>query len=225
MTSGLRPADSLARLFAGGVVRVGTENRAKLEAVRQAILPFREDDAWIEVLPCAAESGVPEQPIGFAEIMAGARQRARVAFESGPCDLAIGIEDGLARLSDLAWSESAGDDVDELSDVYNVGCAWLYDGTREGHGFSSGFAYPPACVAPAWRDRAPIGDVFDAQFRAARLGSGAASSGSGPATDAPSGRSIGNIGMLTGGHLERAAYGAQAVVCGLVRFLHTDLYD
>jgi hypothetical protein len=31
--------------------------------------------------------------------------------------------------------------------------------------------------------------------------------------------------MLTGGHLERAAYGAQAVVCGLVRFLHTDLYD
>ena len=42
---------------------------------------------------------------------------------------------------------------------------------------------------------------------------------------APSGRSGGNIGRLTGGRLDRSAYGAQAVVCALIRFLHTDLYD
>ncbi len=148
--------------------------------------------------------------------MLGARNRARAAFENGPCDLAVGIEDGLVR---LAASDEEGSG---LEDVYNVGCAWLTDGTREGHGFSSGFAYPPDCVAPAWRERAPIGDLFDARWRAARSPDPPAA---GPATDAPSGRGVGNIGMLTGGRLDRSAYGAQAVVCGLVRFLHTDLYD
>jgi non-canonical (house-cleaning) NTP pyrophosphatase len=41
----------------------------------------------------------------------------------------------------------------------------------------------------------------------------------------PSGRSGGNIGQLTQGRLDRAAYGAQAILCALVPFLHVDLYD
>jgi non-canonical (house-cleaning) NTP pyrophosphatase len=47
----------------------------------------------------------------------------------------------------------------------------------------------------------------------------------GPAKTAASGRQGGNIGMLTQQRLDRSAYGAQAVICALIRFLHTDLYD
>ncbi len=76
-------------------------------------------------------------------------------------------------------------------------------------------------LAPAIRDQAPIGDLFDAHWSRHRPAEGAQEA----AKATPSGRSGGNIGRLTGGRLERAAYGEQAVVCALVRFLHGDLYD
>ncbi len=168
------------------------------------------------LVPVDVESGVAEQPIGWDEIICGARNRARAAFESGDCVLAVGIEDGLVRLADGGETKSR---RPEPETFYNVGCAWLTDGGREGHGVSSGFAYPSGCLEPAIRDQAPIGDLFDELWRAHRGES------SGPAKGAASGRHGGNIGMLTQGRLDRSAYGAQAVICALVPFLHTDLYD
>jgi inosine/xanthosine triphosphatase len=218
--SEFRLSGSLARALSGGIVRVGTENRAKLGAVNDALARFVEGDessAAIQVVPTAVASGVPEQPVGWDEIVTGARNRAQAAFDFGDCTLAVGIEDGLARLSDADGGPSG-----DLRDYFNVGCAWVTDGDRDGHGFSSGFAYPPASLEPAVGDHAPIGDLFDTLWRRHR---GRGSPGSGPATQAPSGRNGGNIGLLTQGRLDRAAYGAQAVICALVRFLHTDLYD
>jgi inosine/xanthosine triphosphatase len=211
-----RPAPSLSRALAGEAIRVGTQNPAKLGAVQDALRPFARDGAELMLVPVDVESGVAEQPIGWEEIICGARNRARAALESGDCVLAVGIEDGLVRLSEGrdAKSQHSGPET-----FYNVGCAWLTDGRREGHGFSSGFAYPPGCLESAIRDQAPIGDLFDEHWRAHRAGF------SGPAKSAASGRQGGNIGMLTQGRLDRSAYGAQAVICALVPFLHTDLYD
>ena len=64
---------------------------------------------------------------------------------------------------------------------------------------------------------------IDALWQAHRpvTGSGSGSSGA----PAPSGRQGGNIGQLTLGRLDRSAYGAQAILCALVPFLHVDLYD
>jgi inosine/xanthosine triphosphatase len=213
-----RPAPSLSRALAGEAIRVGTQNPAKLGAVQDALRPFVRDGAKLMLVPVGVESAVAEQPIGWDEIVLGARNRARAAFESGDCVLAVGIEDGLVRLADSAESDSPGPGPGSDA-IYNVGCAWLTDGEREGHGFSSGFAYPPGCLERAIRDQAPIGDLFDELWRAHRAGF------SGPAKAAASGRQGGNIGMLTQGRLDRSAYGAQAVICALVRFLHTDLYD
>lgn len=230
-----RPAPSLARALEAGAVAVGTRNEAKLEAVRRAFAGFVEAGAGPEIRPVEVPSGVPEQPIGWSEIVAGARNRARAALASGGGELGLGIEDGLVRLA-----EGGTDGVDAtgapleaaaLAEVFNVGCAWITDGEREAHGFSAAFGYPPACLAPALAERAPIGDGFDALWRRARLGPSATAGGAAagppaePADEAPSGRRGGNIGRLTGGRLDRAAYGEQAVVCALVRFLHTDLYD
>ena len=216
-----RPCAALTRALAGREIRVGTQNPAKLAAVARAFAPFAADEVDLRIVPVAVDSGVDEQPIGWEPIVAGARNRARAAFESGDCALAVGIEDGLVRISvgERDGPESA-EGAGSFSDGYfNVGCAWLTDGTREGHGFFLGFAYPTGCLDPAVREGTPIGDLFDELWRRHR------GAGDGPAKSAPSGRRGGNIGRLTGGRLERSEYGAQAIVCALVRFLHTDLYD
>ena len=201
------PSSPLARI---AVVRVGSLNAPKLEAVRLALLAYAPT-ARVEGV--AVESRVPEQPVGYSEIVAGARNRARQAFDSGPCDLAVGIEDGLVE---LPLSDRPGE-------VLNVGCAFVLDAERESLGLSSAFAYPPDCVAPALGDRVPIGDVFDRVFRAyaAEHRSGSHESSAG----LPSGSSVGNIGKLSLGVLPRSDYARQAVLCALVRFLHPTLYD
>ncbi len=178
-------------------VRVGTLNPPKLEAVRSALVAFAPA---VAVEGVAVESGVPDQPVGFDEIVAGARERARAAFASDACDLAVGIEDGLVSIPALG------------ADAVNVGAAAVSDGVRTSVGLSSGFAYPPGCARPALEQREPIGGLFDALMGADDHG-------------APSALSQGNIGRLTGGVLTRAEYGRHAVLCALVRFLHPDLYD
>lgn len=195
MTSGARAS----ALDFVRTVHVGSGNRPKVEAVRSAIEAYV---SGVRVEGMAVASGVAEQPVGLEEIAAGARNRAREAFARGRCDLAVGIEDGLAELPGLAEA------------ALNIGVAVVTDGRREGVGLSSAFAYPPICREPALERREPIGDLFDALW-CERRGEGA---------EAPSGRGIGNIGRLSLGVLTRTEYGRQAVLCALVPFLHPDLY-
>jgi len=180
-------------------IRVGSTQAPKLQAVRDAFAAYVDE---IEVEGVAVESGVPDQPVGFAEIARGARNRAEAARRSGPCDLGAGIEDGLVVLPEMAGT------------IVNVGCAWLTDGERESFGLSSGFGYPPACGEPAIAGREPIGELFDALWREQVD----------PGAGAASGPGLGNIGRLSGGVLTRAEYGRHAVLCALVRFLHPALY-
>ena len=215
-----RPAASLVRALAGEKIAVGTQNPAKLDAVRSAFTRYKEESAVLQLIPLEVSSGVPDQPIGFSQIVLGARNRARAAFGMSDCALAVGIEDGLARIVDSNPLRGQTPSQDEApATVFNVGCAWVTDGTREGHGFSAAFGYPKECVEPAMKDRLPIGDLFDDLWGRAREVTHEA------AKEVPSGRQGGNIGILTEGRLDRSAYGGQAVLCALIRFLHTDLYD
>ena len=182
-------------------VRVGTRNGPKLEAVRGALAALAMDPEP-EVIGHAVESGVPDQPVGLQEIVAGARSRARAAYSKGPCDLAVGIEDGLVVLTEID------------SEVMNIGAAVLTDGVRESVGLSSGFAYPSACLGPALEDREPIGGVFDRYWKETV----------GEDFEISSGLSVGNIGRLSLGALTRSEYGRHAVICALIRFLHPEMY-
>jgi inosine/xanthosine triphosphatase len=179
-------------------VRVGSTNEPKLDAVRNALAPYAPD---VEVAGVDVPSGVPEQPVGWEEIVRGARNRARLARASEPCDLGVGLEDGLVALPDGEG---------ELRHL-NVGCAAIAHGERVWLGFSSGFFYPPECTEPAVRDRAPIGSLFD-RFWEQRRGEAAA-------------RTLGNIGKLTLGVLPRSEYIRHAVLCALVALIHGDLYN
>jgi inosine/xanthosine triphosphatase len=179
-------------------VRVGSGNAPKIAAVRSAFEAYVPD---VEVEGLDVESGVASQPVGLAEIVRGARNRAAAALASAPCDLAVGVEDGLVPFPELG------------GEVLNVGCAALSDGERVSLGLSAGFAYPPACTRLALAGE-PVGPLFDRFFAERR----------GEVAREPSALSIGNIGRLTLGRLPRAEYARHAVLCAMVRFLHSDLY-
>jgi len=182
-------------------VRVGSTNEPKLEAVREALAPYAPH---VEVAGVDVQSGVPEQPVGWDEIVLGARNRARLARASEPCDLGIGLEDGLVALPDAEG---------ELRHL-NVGCAAIAHAGRIWLGFSSGFAYPPGCTESAVHDRAPIGSLFDRLWEERR----------GDAVAPAVARAMGNIGKLTLGVLPRGEYTRHAVLCALVALIHGDLY-
>jgi inosine/xanthosine triphosphatase len=182
-------------------IRVGSTNGPKLDAVRDALAPYAPD---VEVAGVDVPSGVPEQPVGWEEIVQGARNRARLARASGPCDLGVGLEDGLVALPDGEG---------ELRHL-NVGCAAIAHGGRVWLGFSSLFSYPPECTEPALRDRAPIGSLFDRLWEQRR----------GEAVAPAVARMVGNIGKLTLGVLPRSEYTRHAVLCALVALIHGDLY-
>ena len=76
-------------------VQVGTLSPPKLEAVRAAFAAFAPD---VEVAGIDVDSGVAEQPVGYDEIIRGARNRASLAAASSNCDFGVGIEDGLVPL-------------------------------------------------------------------------------------------------------------------------------
>jgi inosine/xanthosine triphosphatase len=196
-------------------VRVGTLNPPKLEGVRAAFAAFAPE---VTVDGIDVDSGVPEQPVGYEEIIRGARNRASLAAASSECDFGVGIEDGLVALP-LADSDTH----------MNIGCAAVTDGRRTAIGFSSAFAYPPACSEPAVRERQPIGEIFD-QLWDEREASPADSprrqtpSGGPSAAVAPSAMTGGNIGRLSDGVLKRSEYARHGVLCALVAFLQPDLY-
>lgn len=189
-------------------VRVGTMNPPKLEAVRAAFAAFAPE---VEVDGVDVDSGVPEQPVGYDEIIRGARNRAALAAASSECDFGVGIEDGLVALPvvDAGTTENS---------HMNVGCAAVTDGRRTAFGFSSAFAYPSACSEPAVRERRPIGEIFDRlwQQRGAMLADSTAR--------VPSAMTGGNIGRLSEGVLTRSEYARHGVLCALVAFLQPDLY-
>ena len=185
-------------------VRVGSVNEPKLAAVRSAFCAYAPD-ATVEGV--AVDSGVSEQPVGFEEIIRGARNRAAGAIEGSVCDLGVGIEDGLVPLP-VADATGA---IEHL----NIGCTAITDGVRVAIGFSSAFAYPPDCSIPAARNRTPIGEIFD------RLWEDRGEE----RTSAPSALTVGNIGRLSGGVLPRSEYARHGVLCALVAFVHPELYE
>jgi inosine/xanthosine triphosphatase len=180
------------------LVRVGSTNPPKLEGVRAALAAFFRE---VTIEGIDVESGVPDQPLGFEEIVEGARNRAEGARRGVACDLAVGYEDGLVTLPG------------SLGSWFNIGCAAVSDGVRISLGLSSGFSYPPACSEPAVAERQPVGALFDRLWRERR--------GDSAGSAAPS---IGNVGKLTRGALTRAEYTRHAVLCALTPFIHPDLY-
>jgi len=133
-------------------VGVGSGNPVKRRAVESVV------DGTVEAVP--VESGVPEQPRGHGETVAGAEHRARNVLDAGGYDYGVGVEGGVASLvrGDDGRVHFADGDVD--GDLYLIMWAAVTDGDRWGR--AAGPSLPlPASVAARVRSGDELGPVMD----------------------------------------------------------------
>lgn len=124
-------------------VAVGSANPVKLAAAR-AVLAWAAPAALVDAH--AVPSGVPDQPFGDAETIAGARARAQRAREAADADLGVGLEGGV---------------VDSPEGMRT--CAWCVVVHRDGReGVGGSLAMPlPEAVAQMIREGEELGHAMD----------------------------------------------------------------
>ena len=138
-------------------VAVGSGNPVKLAAAAAVIRGYFPD---AEIGPRVVASGVPDQPFGDEQTIAGARERARRAREAAAADLGVGLEggvvDGPEGMRTCAW------------------CVVVHRDGREGVGGSLVMPLPDA-VAAMIRDGEELGYAMDrfANARGTKHGKGA----------------------------------------------------
>jgi inosine/xanthosine triphosphatase len=124
-------------------VVVGSTNPVKIAAVR-AVLERAGCSARVEGL--AVASGVADQPIGDAETIRGATQRARAALDASGADIAVGLEGGVVE-----------------EDGFMRTCAWAAVVSRDGRvGVGGSLAMIlPDRVASLVRNGVELGHAMD----------------------------------------------------------------
>lgn len=138
-------------------VAVGSGNPVKVAAAA-AVIQAYFPEARVE--PQVVQSGVPDQPFGDAQTIAGARERARRAREAADADLGVGLEGGVV------------DGPDGMRT-----CAWCVVVHRDGReGVGGSLAMPlPDGVAQLIRNGEELGYAMDrfANERGTKHGKGA----------------------------------------------------
>jgi len=124
-------------------VAVGSTNPVKLAAVRAVLARIAPS---IAVNGIAAASRVPDQPVGDAQTIEGATNRAHAARAAFDADLGVGIEGGV---------------VDAIEGMRT--CAWAVVATRDGTAHVGGsLSMPlPDAVAALIRDGVELGHAID----------------------------------------------------------------
>jgi inosine/xanthosine triphosphatase len=101
----------------------------KVAAVRRAFAKFFRK---VKVVGVDVPSAVSPQPISFGEIVRGARERARRAFQD--CDYSVGIEAGVFKVGPV-WPRP-----------FQITMACVSDGRRESLGSGPFFELPPSML-------------------------------------------------------------------------------
>lgn len=121
---------------------VGSTNPVKVEATERALGDLSDSVVSVDV-----ESGVPEQPWGVEQTVAGAENRARRAFEAGDYGLAVGIEGGVRS-------------VQGTDRLFVTMWTAVTDGDRLERGGGPSLPLPDA-IADRVREGAELGPVMD----------------------------------------------------------------
>lgn len=129
-----------------------------------------------------------------SEVIKGAVERAKQAYESG-VDLAVGIEAGLFK------------NPYAISGYLDVQYCAIYDGERITIGCGAGFEYPKKVVERVLREKKEIGTVMEELTGIKDIG-----------------ETIGSIGYLSKGILNRIALTEQAILMALIPRLNYKIY-
>ena len=178
-------------------IAIGTTNKVKIQAVEESMLnyPFLAD---VEIQTFSVPSEIAEQPLSLDEIILGAKNRAKNAYEACPsCIYSFGIESGLF--------EANGTQTGFLEACI---CS-IYDGSHHYIGLSCGFEIPPQI----------LGLVLDKNLDLSQ-----ACYESGITSNAKLGAAEGLIGILSKGRINRKEYTKQCIATALLQVEHKELY-
>jgi len=176
------------------IVLVGSKNKAKVQAVKEAFAQYFEA---VSVKGVAVESGVEAQPKSLGEIVKGAKNRAKKAFESEQANYGVGIEAGIFPFSG------------SKSGYMDTGCCAIFDGKEFYLGCSPLFEYPKKAIEKVLEEGKEIAEVFDELFKGKdhhKAGQGA-------------------IGFLSKGKMPRKEFIKHAVTMALIRIVSKELYE
>ena len=141
-------------------VGVGSGNPVKQRAVERVLGSTEDhaidkettgehaiDEETTEIDAVPVDSGVSEQPIGHAETIAGAENRAAAVLDAGRYDLGVGIEGGVA-------------DFGAIDGLFLVMWAAVDDGSNVGRGAGPSLRLPEG-IAARVADGEELGPVMD----------------------------------------------------------------
>jgi inosine/xanthosine triphosphatase len=177
------------------IVAVGSKNKAKTGAVKSAFSKYFEA---VQIRGCSVKSGVGKQPTSLAEIVKGAKGRARRALAlEAEAELGVGIEAGIFQFPE------------SHSGYMDTACCAIFDGKEFYLGGSPLFEYPKAIVKKILREKKEVSKIFAELFGESekRYSEGQ-----------------GAIGFLSKGIVPRKALLEQAVAMALLRIVNKEAY-
>lgn len=179
------------------LIAIGTTNIIKIEAIEETL---KEYSLFSEAIlsSYSVPSEISEQPMSLEEIIQGAKNRAKNAFNSCEgCNYSFGVESGLfaAEGTQTGYLEAC------------ICC--IYDGSIFHIGLSCGFEIPPSILEFVLKQQMDLGQ---------------ACYHSGITTNAKLGAAEGLIGLLTKGRINRKEYTKQCVKTALIQLENTHLY-
>jgi inosine/xanthosine triphosphatase len=139
-------------------IAVGSVRPAKLLAVRAACAQIATvDGGWgrAEIVAREVGTGVPAMPLTDAQLMRGARDRARAVREAlrsegASAHLFVGLEGGFHTVT-----------LDGVRHTFLQGWAYAWDGTRGHFGISPSVCVPDQVVRRVVTGRRELGEVID----------------------------------------------------------------
>jgi len=175
------------------IINVGTNNRSKIKAVNLAFSHYYKD---FKINSVKVNSDVDSQPKSLKEITKGAKTRAINAFNSGKCDLAIGIESGIFEFPETH------------SGYMDTSCTVIFDGKDFFIGSSPCFEYPKKVIDKIFKEKKEVTVAFhELGWSEKNLGS-----------------EQGAVGLLTKGIIPREKYTEFSIIMALMRMLNKELY-
>lgn len=174
---------------------VASKNPVKVAAVTELIASY-ELLRSAEVTSREAPSNVSNQPLSLSETIAGAKNRAKTAFEN--CDYSFGIEAGLTTVPET------------ITGYMNVTVCAIFDGKTYTIGISSAFEWPSNVTKMVVEDGLEIDKAYHK---------------SGLTENERIGYAEGGVGQLTRGRLTRKDYTKEAIRMALLPLENRELYN
>jgi inosine/xanthosine triphosphatase len=126
-------------------IALGSISLHKIKAVQKA---FEQLEIDINLIPCNVESGVSKQPVGLAEIIQGANNRAQAAHNSlDISNFGIGIEGGI--IMDTASHT-----------IFNMACVYIIKGMESSHTLAPTIEIPYKLATQMITEGKELGDMY-----------------------------------------------------------------